>query len=97
VVDLRGDQALYRDRLRLSRKQALGALLYGATGAFAGLLMIALVFKDLWQEGPRYGWILVTPLFLPFGIGILLSVIGTRVARNAIRQAVRESREGEAR
>lgn len=60
--DLWGDRALYQNSLKLSKAQAVGALVYALAGTVAGLLMVGLSLWTLKQEVGEYGMLVLFPL-----------------------------------
>jgi hypothetical protein len=88
-----GDRALYWNRVKLSRKQAIGALIYGLCGAIGGGYLVEesinIVQKNLGQ--PDFFFLLIA-LLLPFSCGLLVLIIGSRIAMNATRQLLRKQR-----
>ncbi len=85
-INFWGDRALYRNTLHLSRKQAIAALIYSLAGSFAGFLMVVMPVRVLVQDLRDDGPFLIVALCLPFGIGILMLIIGVRIAFNSMRR-----------
>jgi hypothetical protein len=85
-LDLWGDRALYRDALKLSKAQAVGAIVYALAGTVAGLLMVGLSIRTLLQGLGEYGPLILFPLILPLFGGMLVLVIAVRIGFNALRR-----------